>query len=121
MLAAMPDLFSLLGAPHSHAIRLIFAGTAAIEALVAIWGATSRGHWFWRALAIIAAVMALAPIRAYEPALTFAISSPLTVLLLALRRASRAHDPSETRIRFTVRDLFLFMAVVGLTLAGVLH
>jgi len=32
-------------------------GMAAIQCLVAIWVATSRTHWFWRALVLWAAVM----------------------------------------------------------------
>ena len=77
------SLTNLLGTPHCHALCLILAATAAIQALIAIWAATSRRHWFLRVLVVWLAVMALVPIRAYEPALIFAFSSPLTALLLA--------------------------------------
>src|SRR5262249_48877631 len=85
--------------------------------------------------AVWCAVMALVPIRAYEPALTFAISSPLTVLLIKLRqRTVKSSDPvksSDARseqatsraryLHFTIRDLFLATVVIGMTLAGLLH
>src|SRR5262245_19010265 len=109
-------LSDFVGTSHLHAVSLVFAATAALQALVAIWAATSRQHWFWRALAVWAAVMALAPVRAYEPAMTFAISSPLTAGLVMLQQRR-----NERWTRFTIRDLALFMVIVGLSLVGVLH
>src|SRR4051812_3320852 len=106
-------LSDILGTPHFHAVCVIFAATAAIEALIAIWAATSRRHWFWRALAVWAAIMALVPVRAYGPAAVFAISSPLTAALVSLQQRR-----SESWARFTIRDLSLFMVIVGLSLAG---
>jgi hypothetical protein len=109
-------LLDILGTPHFHAVCFVFAATAAIEALVAIWAATSRRYWFWRALAVWVAVMLLVPVRAYEPAIIFAISSPLTAGLVMLQQRR-----SERWSRFSIRDLSLFMVIVGLSLAGVLH
>jgi hypothetical protein len=109
-------LSHILGTPHFHAVCVTFAATAAIEALVAIWAATSRLSWFWRALAVWAGVMALVPFRAYEPAAVFAISSPLTAALVRLQQRR-----SESWTRFTIRDLSLFMLIVGLSLAGAMH
>src|SRR4051812_27988110 len=78
----LPILSDLLGSPHFHAVCLAITSTAAIEALIAIWAATSRRHWFWRAMAVWAGIVVLLPIGAYHPALAFAISSPLTIALI---------------------------------------
>src|SRR5262249_36175593 len=60
-----------------QAMMSVFAGTAAVEGLVAIWAATSRAHWFLKSMAVWCAVMLLVPIRAYEPAAVFAVGSTL--------------------------------------------
>jgi hypothetical protein len=124
----MQQLLSFLGSPHHQAVSFIFAAAAAGELLIAIWAAKSRGHWFWRALIVWTAVMALAPIRAFEPAMTFAVALPITALLvMAQRRRDKTRQtelPRESRphpIRFTMRDLLLFTAIVGLSIAGLLH
>src|SRR5262245_27501784 len=109
-------LSDFVGTPHFHAVCLVFAVTAALQALVAIWAASSPQYWFCRAMAIWVTVMALVPVRAYEPALIFMISSPLTAGLVMLQQRR-----STSWARFTIRDLSLFMVIVGLSLAGVLH
>jgi len=81
--------YQYLGTPTFHAYCLVLASAAAIEAFVAVWAADSRRHWSCRGIAVWTAVMALAPIRAYEPALIFALSSPLTIVLILLQRMSR--------------------------------
>jgi hypothetical protein len=75
--------------------------------------------------------MALVPIRAYEPAIIFAVSSPLTITLIqgiqCVQRWQRRNSASESEnashqvIRFGLRDIFLLMLIVGLALAGILH
>src|SRR6188768_2645834 len=65
-----------------QAVMLTFAGTAAVQGLIAIWAATGRVHWFIRALAVWGGVMLLVPIRVYEPAAVFSVASPLTVALI---------------------------------------
>src|SRR5262245_47132146 len=122
-------IFKLLGTPHFHALCLILMSAAAIEALIAIWAATSRVFWLWRALVVWAGIVVLLPIRAYQPALVFAISSPLTIALIAFvqfRRASDDVTPGMSgnqlkRLRFGLRDLLVVIALVGLALATLLH
>jgi len=125
----MGSLLPIVGSLHFHALCLILVSAAAAESLVAIWAATSRRHWFWRAIAVWCAVMALVPIRAYEPALTFAISSPLTILLIRLRwRNANFRDSTSSelakhhsRLSYSIRDLLLAMLVIGAALASLLH
>jgi hypothetical protein len=122
-------IFDLLGTPHFHALCLILMSAAAIEALIAIWAATSRVFWLWRALAVWVGIVVLLPIRAYQPALVFAITSPLTIALITLiqsRRSTAGITPtsSDTQrkfLRFGLRDLLVLTAVVGLVLATLLQ
>src|SRR5262245_13820816 len=110
-------------------VTLSLAGAAAGAALVAVWGATTRGYWFWRALAVWACLAAMLPIRAYEPALVFAISLPLTVLAIrgvqwvqgrGIREESEGSQRSSV-VRFGLSDLLLATALLGLTLAVLIH
>ncbi len=119
------DLKSVLLSPAWQLTVLAIVGTAALEMLVAVWAAASRWHWFLRALAVWGAVAALVPVRAYQPALLFAISSPLTVAsicgwrTIAARRAMVGAEPESPRavaMRFGLLDLFLLVAIVGLSL-----
>jgi len=79
----MNDLHDYLRSICSQAMMLTFAGTAAVEGLIAIWAAISRAHWFLRALAVWGGVMLLVPIRVYEPAAVFVFASPLIVAAVA--------------------------------------
>src|SRR5690349_7129222 len=114
------NLTNIFGTPHFHAVCLVLVSAAAIEALIAIWAATSRVHWFWRAVAVWAAITVLLPIRAYQPALLFAVTSPLTIVLILAIDARRAAWSARI-FRFGLRDLLLATAVVGLVLASLLH
>src|SRR4051794_17488087 len=67
---------------YMHVMTLLVAGSAALGSALATWAAESRLHWFWRALVIWACVAAMLPIRACEPAMVFAVSLPLVVLIL---------------------------------------
>ena len=119
---------TFLYSPVWQLTALLFVGTAAVQGLVALWAATSRVHWFWRALAIWASVLLLVPIRAFEPALIFAVSGPLTVGLVALARflcpqaAAVKSEPEpadgSSRFRFSLRDLFLLVLLVALIIVG---
>jgi hypothetical protein len=108
---------------------LLIASVAAAGALVAIWAATSSRHWFWRALAIWAFVAAMLPIRAYEPALVFAISLLLVALVVRsvnwLNLRGQANDPvaiqSAFAFRFRLSDVLLAMFLLGLALAAMTH
>jgi len=129
--AMLQSLLPYLGSPSFHALALILASTAAFQSLIALWAATSPRHWFWRALAMWGAVMALVPIRAYQPAIVFAISSPLIVaaiMAIRWRRQSKERRAAQSdaapllsSIRFGLSDIFLLMLVVGLMLAGLLY
>lgn len=79
----MNDLHEYLRSGLGQAVMLTFAGTAAVEGLIAIWAANSRAHWFVRALAVWGGVMLLVPIRVYEPAAVFVFASPLIVAIVA--------------------------------------
>jgi len=68
--------------PSFYLAILFLAGTTAALGFVALWATASRVHWFWRAAALLGSVMALVPIRAYEPALVFAIGLPMVIGLV---------------------------------------
>jgi hypothetical protein len=117
-----------LADPEFQLKLTIALGMVALQCLVAIWAATSSRHWFWRALAVWGAVMLMVPIRAWEPAWMFGLSSPLIVILIVLgnRWVPREPAPAETqpappqpsRWRFSLLDLLLLMVVVGLSIHG---
>src|SRR5882724_7820090 len=118
-------IFQFFGTPHFHAVCLILVSTAAMEALVAIWAATSRVHWFWRAFVVWVGIAVLLPIRAFQPALVFTITSPLTVAIISairlrarpqLDQAAGTSQPLPTIFRFAILDLLLAMAIIGLFL-----
>jgi hypothetical protein len=79
----MRPLNEYLHSALGQAAMLTFAGTAAVVGLVAIWAATSRLHWFARALVVWSSVMLLVPLRLYEPAAIFVFASPLIVATIA--------------------------------------
>jgi len=106
-------------------VPIVAAVTA--QGLLALWAATSRVHWFVRALAVWCGVMLLVPIRAYEPAAIFALSGLfiLAILLVARwrwQRPSNDHDElnevqrGPTDLRYGLRDLFLVTVLVALVL-----
>lgn len=125
----LQSLLPYLGTPSFHLLALILASTTALQSLLALWAATSPRHWFWRALVIWCAVMALIPIRVYEPALVFAIRSPLIVLIVQAvnwltrwrRHRLLAEPASRSTLQFGLSDLLLLMLFIGLSLAGLLH
>jgi hypothetical protein len=108
----------------------VLLAMVALQCLVAIWAAASTQHWFWRALAVWAAIMLLIPVRALEPAWLFGLSSPLIILLIALgqrweSRAAPAVPVPAPRAtsgswQFSLLDLLLLMAIVGLWIPGIL-
>jgi hypothetical protein len=101
---------------------LLIAGVAAAASLVAIWAAISPWHWFWRALVLWTIVGAMAPIRAYEPALVLAIGLPLIVCVLTGGRLIRGGSwRNAESVRFRLHDLFLVMVIVGISLALLIH
>lgn len=117
--------------PETQLRLWVAISVVVVECLIAIWAARSRWHWFWRAAAVWAGIMALVPIRAWEPAWLFGLSSPLIVLFVrggecVERRyfptAALLVGPDERmRYRFSLLDLLLFMLMVGMWLRGLLE
>lgn len=116
----------VLTTPAMQLSLLPLLGMALLQCLVAIWAATSRGHWFIRAVGVWMAIALLVPIGVWEAAWLFAISSPLVVLLLnvirwlrrqpALEIASSAMAGTGKPLHFGTRDLFLLLLIVGMWL-----
>jgi hypothetical protein len=120
-----PDL---LTTPALHLWLTPLLAVAALQCLTAIWAASSRRHWFLRALAVWAGLLILVPIRAYEAVWLFALSSALIVLMQTIARwwdrrnehaAARARGEGlpAGRWRFSLGDLLLLLLWVGLVLA----
>ncbi|MEX2176064.1 MAG: hypothetical protein WD872_17010, partial [Pirellulaceae bacterium] len=113
----MDVYLAVLTSPDVQLAALALLGTTVAQSLVALWAAISDRHWFVRALAVWGAVALLLPIRAYEPALLFAISSASIVAILSARRYWQARRrearlkplgiPTKTAVRFGLGDLFL--------------
>src|SRR5262245_59285170 len=107
------------------------AAATAAQALVALWAAVSKQHWFIRALVVWASVLALLPIRAFEPALVFSVSSPLTIAVIFISRqialgrkpsvGEPATYPLPRMLRYRLSDLFLLTLLLGLSLATLGH
>jgi len=101
-----------------HILTLSLVGLPAAQGLISLWAATSRRHWFLRALAVWAGIVVLIPIRAYEPAVVLAIESLVIVRLVRTAgylRQLRDNKLRSMRLQFGLRDLLLFMLLVGLT------
>src|SRR5262245_33963068 len=106
-------------------------GVVALQCLVAVWAATSDRHWFLRILALWAAIMLMVPIRAWEPAWLFGLSSPLIVGFILMgrwieRRITPARTSNEAqtptrRYSFSLRDLFLVVLVIAIWLPGIVE
>lgn len=94
-------------------VLLVLASTAGAAAVVAIWAAESRRHWFWRALAVWLCAAAMLPIGAEEPALVFCLSLPVIAVAVRTvvwaappsRQAACQAQPVQARGQFTLRDL----------------
>jgi hypothetical protein len=116
----------VLTTPAMQLSLMPLLGMALFQCLVAIWAATSRGHWFIRAVGVWMAIALLVPIGAWEAAWLFALSSLLVVLLLnlirwlrrrpALEIASSAMAATAKPLHFGIRDLFLLLLIVGMWL-----
>ena len=122
----MPPFFWLF-AVSAHLLLVPLVAMAAFQSFIAIWAATSKQHWFWRALAVWAALALLVPIETWDPAWICALSSALiiTVLLFLRLKKGRLRPSSEQekpfpRMRFGLLDLFLLILLFGLALATLL-
>jgi hypothetical protein len=125
----MSSLWRQFADPETQLRLSVSISVVALECLVAIWAATGKTHWFWRVLAVWAAIMLMVPIRAWEPAWMFGLGSPLIVLLIRgwgwIDRCFSPRSPGTTLekrpYRFSLLDLLLLMLAVGLWLPGVLE
>src|SRR5256885_15421496 len=124
----MSSVWRQFADPETQLRLSVSISVVAPECLVAIWAATSKTHWFWRAVAVWAAIMLMVPIRAWQPAWLFGLSSPLIVAALLIGgwwNNQRSTDTSESagrngrlRWRFTLRDLLLLVLIICLWLPG---
>lgn len=124
----MLDGFSYLTDVRYHVLVLFAAIVTSLMCLVALWAAESRRHWFIRFAAIWGALALLLPIRAHEPIVFYAITMGVLVLLrqIILKRGGEALAAIASQIkpasstpplrRYSLRDLFLFLTAVGMTL-----
>jgi hypothetical protein len=129
----MNDALAILRDPYIHVTYLFVTGVAAIYCLIGLWAATSRRHWFLRTIIPCLALAALDPIRAHEPLIFMLIMAEIIAAVTLWRwwrpvgptcRAgpepasdaeprSRSASGTYERFRFSLRDLFLLMVVVG--------
>jgi hypothetical protein len=125
----MSPIWRFFADPVTQQRLFVMGAVIVLECLVAVWAATSRRHWFGRALAVWAAVMLMVPIRAWEAAWLFGASSPLIVVLIRAgnwidQRFTASAKPADAasvgRYRFTLLDLLLLVLFVGLALPGIL-
>lgn len=120
----MPSFLTPLTDPVLLISLLPLVGMAALQSFAAIWAATSNRHWFWRGLALWAAIALLVPIEAWDPAWISCLSSALTVGTLRVLRPS--HPTAATKrgpfrsgtsgLRFTLSSLFLLILLISLWL-----
>jgi hypothetical protein len=103
-----------------HIRMLLLVVPTAIAGLIAVWAASSRRHWFWRALAVCLSILPLLPIRAYEPAFVWFMTMPMIILLvrfLEYRRSPRdATQRLHLRMRIKLQDMLLFVVIFALVL-----
>jgi hypothetical protein len=104
---------------------VIFAASAA-QCLVAVWAATSTRPWPLRALVACAAIVALIPIRAWWPALVFAMTAALTAAIVAaIRRWHRPPAPpgelGARRFQFRLAHLLILILFVAMVLGLFRH
>ncbi len=117
------------GSSNVRVLYEVITFFAAGITILSVWAALSRRHWFLRAIVVAAAISALLPIRAYEPALLFMVSAPLTVVMMSVTRSRfgvAMANPSATRwigIRpmmfcYATIAMFLLMAVFSPMFGG---
>lgn len=131
----MTDALAILRDPYLQVTYLFVTGVAAIYCLIGLWAATSRQHWFLRAIVPCLALAALIPIRAHEPLIFYALIMAEIVLVMTIWRwwrgvgpacrvgpegqsnadaRSRSVSGTYQRFRFGLRDLFLLTLIGGI-------
>ncbi|HEX2475890.1 MAG TPA: hypothetical protein VHK01_14155 [Lacipirellulaceae bacterium] len=95
--------------------------------LLALWAATSPRHWFVRAAAVVAALLPLLLVPAYEPLVVFALQSVIVAAGVSVyrwrqrRRARHTQQPTAadqvapTVFRFSLSSLLLAMVLLAFT------
>src|SRR5262245_24014154 len=98
---------------------LVIFTTVAAECLVAVWAATSPRPRLLRAFVVWLAIVPLIPIRAYGPALLFAVNAIATAgIAAAVRLRERGRFAAAGAVgRFSVADLLVVTLVVGTLIA----
>lgn len=95
-----------------HAGHLIDALSASLFALLGIWAAVVRRHWFLR-FAVVGGVLALALlVPAYEVVIEFGVAMGL--IALAVRATRR---PRQWRARWSIETVLLAMVVAAVVAA----
>src|SRR5438874_10311547 len=111
----MSSLWTQIADANLQLFLSVVIGVATLECLVALWATTATVHWFWRALAVWAAVMLMLPIRAWELFWIFALAP---VFVIAIAQAGRrmglqigsqplSGRPAGRRWNYSLGDLLL--------------
>ncbi|HJQ80497.1 MAG TPA: hypothetical protein VJ828_11105, partial [Lacipirellulaceae bacterium] len=106
-------------------LALLLVTSFTCVGLLALWAATSPRHWFLRAAMVVAALLPLLLVPAYEPLVVFALQSIIVVAGVFVYRWRRARlaqqapqpttvDPeSPTGFRFSLSSLLLAMVLLA--------
>ncbi|MBC8875397.1 MAG: hypothetical protein H8E44_38725 [Planctomycetes bacterium] len=107
------------------------SGTFCFYSVVATWAGISPRHWFQRSIVVVAALMLLLPIRAYEALVFFSIlSATVAVGVRSARKRPAPGDAAGDRsdlpsarhwLQFRLSDLFLVVLLAGIITAAVVH
>jgi len=104
---------------------LVIFGVTAAECLIAVWAATSARPRLLRAIVVWLAIIPLIPIRAYGPALFFAVNavatSAMIVLVGRILRGPSPVGPAHSRGKFALADLFILTLVAGTVIALIMY
>lgn len=102
-------------------LLVVYVLAAGAIQLLALWAAVARRSWFWRAIAVWAAIMLLLPIRVYEPAVLLTMSAALTIGISAVTGRVLPVEGSGEKLpppwRFQLADLLVFMLFFATWLA----
>ena len=104
---------------------LVIFGVIAAECLLAVWAATSSRPRLLRAIVVWLAIVPLIPIRAYAPALFFAVNavatSAMIVLVGRILRGPSPAGPDHSSRKFALADLFILTLVAATVIALIMY